>query len=824
MKKNNKGFTLLELLLVIAAIGILIAIVVVAINPNRQFALVRDSTRQQNINSIYKALDQYVIDKGTYPEELTSGNYDSLCSAQNTTGCVNLNSKLIPDYLPNIPADPKGENYLIGIHPINQQISVWAVDAELRLVIINPIDGAIVDKANTTPFIIKVKTDNTGSSGANQFTLPTIGVGYNYDVNWGDGSTSSNIRGKITKTYNSPGTYQVSITGTFPRIYFNNTGDKAKITEISQWGTIAWKNMDSAFSGTNISITATDTPNLNNVSSMAGMFRGATVSGSNLTSWNTINAVNMNEMFQSATITGSDISNWSVDNVLNMTGMFQNATTFNQDLSSWCVSNIPTQPSNFDIGATAWSLSRPIWGTCPFTITIKTNNAGSSASNQFTIPTTGTGYNYTVRWGDGSVSTGVTGNITKTYSVAGTYRVAITGSFPRIYFNNTGDKLKLIEINKWGSNVWGSSMAGAFSGTSFAIKATDKPNFSGVTDMVSMFASANLSGQDLSNWNVGNVTNTNSMFYSANLSGANLSGWNLAKVTLMGPTVIGWTTEGMFNRATLTNANLSNWTLGSATTKVTNVINIFYLAVGVPDISSWNVGNVTNMTGMFNGATLTGQNLSNWNISNSTNMTSMFASANLSGVQFSNWVLPNSTYSSMFASATNIPSLSNWNVSSVTNMSSMFASANLSGQDLSNWNVSNVTTTDIMFAGANLTGSNLANWNLSKVTTTGGTTSSNGMFNGATLTNANLSNWILGSATTKVTNTGYMFRLAINTPDISSWNVGNVTNMVNMFNSASTFNQNLSGWCVSSIPTKPTGFDTGATAWTLSRPIWGTCP
>jgi hypothetical protein len=48
--------------------------------------------------------------------------------------------------------------------------------------------------------------------------------------------------------------------------------------------------------------------------------------------------------------------------------------------------------------------------------------------------------------------------------------------------------------------------------------------------------------------------------------------------------------------------------------------------------------------------------------------------------------------------------------------------------------------------------------------------------------------------------------------------------MVQMFRDATSFNQDLSNWCVSLIASPPTGFDTGATSWSLSRPIWGTCP
>jgi prepilin-type N-terminal cleavage/methylation domain-containing protein len=112
-KRQNKGFTLLEILLVITAIGILAAIVLVAINPNRQIEAARSAKRRSDINTITKAIQQYSIDNnGQYPAGIDTG-VKPICQTGNTpTGCIDLSTFLVPDYLAAIPEADSNRYYV----------------------------------------------------------------------------------------------------------------------------------------------------------------------------------------------------------------------------------------------------------------------------------------------------------------------------------------------------------------------------------------------------------------------------------------------------------------------------------------------------------------------------------------------------------------------------------------------------------------------------------------------------------------------------------------------------------------------------------------
>src|SRR6266536_4617641 len=62
IKNLQKGFTLIELLVVIGILAILLAIVLIAINPARQFQQANDTKRRSDVNAILNAVNQYMAD------------------------------------------------------------------------------------------------------------------------------------------------------------------------------------------------------------------------------------------------------------------------------------------------------------------------------------------------------------------------------------------------------------------------------------------------------------------------------------------------------------------------------------------------------------------------------------------------------------------------------------------------------------------------------------------------------------------------------------------------------------------------------------------
>lgn len=115
--QQKKGFTLIEILLVIGIIAVLATVVIVALDPAKRFADARNARRLSDIQSILAAVQQYIIDnKGTLPTGIETtekqiGVAGGGCSISSdycnvdTSVCVDLSSELAK-YLKSVPYDP----------------------------------------------------------------------------------------------------------------------------------------------------------------------------------------------------------------------------------------------------------------------------------------------------------------------------------------------------------------------------------------------------------------------------------------------------------------------------------------------------------------------------------------------------------------------------------------------------------------------------------------------------------------------------------------------------------------------------------------------
>ena len=388
-------------------------------------------------------------------------------------------------------------------------------------------------------------------------------------------------------------------------------------------------------------------------------------------------------------------------------------------------------------------------------------SSGSSGSNQVKLPLQSSGtYNFLVDWGDESNETITVWDqidVTHNYTSEGIYTINITGTIIGWQFDYGGDRLKILEIQQWGSLRLGNSQRYFAGCSNLELTATDNLNLTGTTNLIDAFVDCwNLGNSgNMSGWDVSSVTDMSYMFCDASSFNQPIGDWDVSSVTNM---------RYMFSNALSFNQPIGNWDISS----VTNMRFMLFDASSFNQpLNNWDVSSVTDMRFMFYGASSFNQPIGDWNVSSVTTMEEMFRDASLF----------------------NQP-LNNWNVSSVTDMSYMFRDASSFNQPIGNWDVSSVTTMEFMFSNALSFNQSIGNWNVSRVT------DMSLMFSNALSFNQPIGDWDVSS----VTNMRYMFSnaLSFNQP-IGDWDVSSVTNTIAMFDGASSFNQPIGDWDVSSV-------------------------
>lgn len=418
---------------------------------------------------------------------------------------------------------------------------------------------------------VPFKMNITIPSGSTDFELkPQMSSGECL-VDWGDTNVET-LTGNTTHTYASSGSDQTYLV----RIFDSSSGSKftgfnsswgatsgGYIDDIVQWGGTEWQN-NSWFQNTSkLTITATDTPNLSQVTSLANMFASNGV----------------NTVFSG----GSAISNWDVSNITAMNSMFYKigSSNFTQDLSDWDVSNVITL-SKFNYThpeSTIYNQNwKADWGNktakvedfSEFMYGGKSNNIALSSNigNYNTSSATNMSYMFfnnggfanckTKKLNAGQANEYIAWDVKKvanfSYMFAGGNGSFVSTEFPdNWYISGDGQDINMQNMLGWQSGA--TSMDNVTDLNSFATKT--------IASNVSPY------GTQYTAWNMSNTTNLSGFNQnsSANVRNWNISSWQISnKLT---------TFDNLFSRY----ENNSSWTYSLD-----------------QDLGHWDIANVTNAT------------------------------------------------------------------------------------------------------------------------------------------------------------------------------------------------------------------------------------
>ncbi|MFD1062006.1 BspA family leucine-rich repeat surface protein [Winogradskyella litorisediminis] len=486
---------------------------------------------------------------------------------------------------------------------------------------------------------------NNNSTADNQIEIPTnpAFTNYNYTVDWGDGNIDTNVTGNITHTYAAVGTYNVSISGVFPAIYFNDEGDRLKIEEILSWGNIQWLSMENAFYGCeNLNFDAIAPPDLSQVTSLRNMFRDCSAFNGIVNNWNVSNITNISGTFAGASIFNRPVDNWNTSSITDMSETFAGTGLFNEPLDSWNTNLVTTMAGMFS-GAGDFNQNIDNWNV-----------------NQVT----------------------------------------------NMSFMFSGARVFNMPLNSWNvANV--NNMSGTFNNARLFNQPLDNWDVSNVTDMSDMFNDAREFNQSIGNWDVGSVTNMSEMFDDAAQFNQQIGTWNVTNVTdmtemfrdagLFNQPLNNWdvsnviTMSGMFREADNFNQPLDNWNVANVTDMSFMFMDAFIFN---QSIDTWDVGNVTNMQQMFDDARAFNQSLSSWDVQLVENMSRMFTLTQTFNQPLNTWITNSLTdISGLFfnAIAFNQP-LDNWNITNVSSLNNSFRGATAFNQNLGSWDISNINS------------------------------------------------------------------------------------------------------------------------------------
>lgn len=519
-KRNEKAFTIVELLVVIAVIGILASVAIISYGSWRSDLGAKSV--MSDLNAAGTAMENSKNFGSGYPSDIPSAYSPSAnvtvtyVSGDSKTYCLEGRSSTAP-----------------GRYFFYRSTEKAALEGTCA--------GGVGSTPEWTIFVY-----DTSMSGCTSTTVqlpissPTSSAGSVID--WGDGATQALTSALQSHTYAASGTYTVKYKGPITTVNTSSVAaaNKPCLKSVVQWSEAALPTAMSFIGSTNLEQVAAPP---SSVTSMANMFSGATAFNQNIGSWKTGNVTDMSNMFYTATAFNQNIASWDTSKVTNMAYMFYGARLFDQPIGVWNTSSVTDMNSMFLGAQNVFNQSLSSWNTASVT-----NMSNMFKNNKI--------FNQPI----GSWNTANVTNMLGMFQAASAFNQPLNSWNTAKVTNMTYMFYSASNFDQPLSN-WNTSSVTTMN-YMFTYSKFNQPinswNVGNVTSMSNMLANCYFN-QPLNSWNVSNVTNMSYMFGNSNgcvKFNQPLNNWNTSKVTNM---------SYMFSGSSYFNQDISGWDVNAVT-------------------------------------------------------------------------------------------------------------------------------------------------------------------------------------------------------------------------------------------------------------------